>query len=296
MTYKEIKRRLVKCEKLLEKTKEQNLTNASPALRQQVQLELKQLHESISKYKSMLLKEEKTYILTPKSGKPSAASLGDDEVEALKDADDIQAIKSADGEEIKEQEGVEFSLEETKAIAKKVGKAVAMSLKAVGDSVTTMKAHRIEPNSFDVHVEYKNGRDDEFSFYITDDTLHLVDFSFDKELVDVGVKPSGEAIVHVDHLANELQKHFKSLSEDVNEVNYSHYTTPKHFDICPGAETLRDKLIDGGKSPEELGEWTAKHDDLFKLEKAVIKSNKAEEKHVKAAENLRSQIIHISRD
>ena len=300
MTYKEIQRRLSKCERTLELFKKKDLKVATADERQQAQKDIKLLNERITTYKALLLKEEKTYILTPKSGKPSAASLGDDEVDALKDADDIKSIKGADGEEVKERldknKGVEFSLDETKAIAKKVGKAVAKSLKAVGDSVTAMKAHRLESNSFDIHVEYKNGRDDEFSFYISDDTLHLVDFSFDKELVDVGVKPSGEAIVHVDHLANELQKHFKSLSEDVNEVTYNYYTTPKHFDICPGAEALRDKLIDGGKSPEELGEWTYRHDQLFKLEKDVLKSKYANIKHVNAAEKLRAEIIHLSRD
>ncbi len=72
-----------------------------------------------------------------------------------------------------------------------------------------MKAHRIDTYSFHIQVVYKGeGGEDEFSFYISDDSLHLVDFSFDKELVSVGVKPSGEAIVNVDVLANELLKHF----------------------------------------------------------------------------------------
>jgi hypothetical protein len=94
-----------------------------------------------------------------------------------------------------------------------------MSLKALGDSVSSMKAKNIEESSFEIYVQYKNGADDQFSFYITEDTLHLVDFSFDKELTDVGVKPSGEAIVNVDVLANELQKHFKSLNEtEVSEA------------------------------------------------------------------------------
>ena len=297
MTYREIKKRLTKCENLCSSLKQKDLRQAPVEVRQEVQKQLKVLNENIVTYRSMLLKEEKTYILTPKSGKPSAASLGDDEVEALKDADDIQSIKGADGEEVKEQnDGVTFSIDDTKAIAKKVGKAVAMSLKALGDGVSSMKAHRIEENSFDIYVEYKNNRDDEFAFHIEGDTLHLADFSFDKELVDVGVKPSGEAIVHVEHLANELTKHFKSLSNSVNEVNHSNYTTPKHFDICPGAEALRDELIKGGKSPEELGEWTFLHDELFKLEKAVIKANKADERHIKVANQFKSQIINLSRD
>ena len=82
----------------------------------------------------------------------------------------------------------------------------------------------------------------------------------------------------------------------LKEMNYSIYTDPEHFDICPGAEALRKELIDGGKTPEELGEWTFKHDQLFKLEKAVLKANKADETHIKEAEKLREEIIHLSRD
>ena len=50
----------------------------------------------------------------------------------------------------------------------------------------------------------------------------FLDFSFNKALVDVSVKPSGEPILHVDVLANELVKHFKSLREnkDLKEDPY----------------------------------------------------------------------------
>ena len=228
MTYNEIKRRLIKCEKTLALFQAKDLSNSTPEERQQTQKNIISVNESIVNYKKILKEGSKTYILTPKSGQTSAASLSDDEVDALKDADDIKGIKSADGEEIKERlkknSGVEFSVQETKSIAKQVGKAVAMSLKAVGDAVRTMRATHIEENSFDVEVDYKNGSDDAFSFHIIDDTLHLADFSFDKELVDVGVKPSGEAIVNVDVLSNELQKHFKSLNEKLsyNGREFSH--------------------------------------------------------------------------
>ena len=82
----------------------------------------------------------------------------------------------------------------------------------------------------------------------------------------------------------------------LNEVNYSAHTEPKHFDICPGAEALRDELLAGGKTAEELGEWTYRHDQLFKLEKDVLNSKKADDRHIKAAEGLRSVIINLSRD
>ena len=82
----------------------------------------------------------------------------------------------------------------------------------------------------------------------------------------------------------------------LNEVNYKTHTTPKHFDICPGAEALRDELLASGKTAEELGEWTYRHDQLFKLEKDVLNSKKADDRHVKAAEKLQSVLINLSRD
>ena len=238
MTYQEIKDRLSKCELTLEKIKNGSYHNVKTVdvTKKQEQLEI--LRESYIK----LLNEasEKTYLVTPKSGKTAALSLGDDEVDALKDADDIEKIKSSDGNEVKEEEGVKFTVEETKSIAKKVGAAVAKALSSLGDEVAHMKAKNIEENSFEIYVQYKNDSEDQFSFYIVGDTLHLVDFSFDKEMVDVGVKPSGEAVVHVDVLANELTKHFKSLNEDEEEdaKNDADYERGWHDD--PRADEIKE--------------------------------------------------------
>jgi len=216
MTYQEIKDRLSKCELTLEKFK--NGVNIDNKEAQAKINKLTILKESLTK--KLAEAQSKTYLVTPKKGQTTAVAMSDDETDALKDADDVKAIKGIDGEEIKEQEGIKFSVEETKSIAKKVGKAVAISLKSLGDSVKSMKAKNIEENSFDIQVNYKGeGPEDSFSFYITDDTLHLTDFSFDKEITDVGVKPSGEALVNVDVVANELQKHFKSMNEgEVSEA------------------------------------------------------------------------------
>ena len=195
MTYQEIKDRLSKCELTLEKLKNGNSTSKDVKLKTE---KLTLLRES---YIKLLKEADKGVIYT------------DDEKKAKDLADDGSNVKLT-----KEQEGIKFSVDETKAIAKKVGKAVAMSLRNLGDAVHSMKAKQIEENSFEIEVNYKGqGPNDQFSFYITDDTLHLVDFSFDKEISDVGVKPSGEALVNVDVVANELTKHFRSMNEKVDE-------------------------------------------------------------------------------
>ena len=297
MTYQELKSRLEKCEYALKCIKDGTHKNIDNIDIKQTTQKLTLLKESLIKQmKSLDEGNSKTYLVTPKSGQTSAVSMSDDEIDALKDADDVKAIKGVDGEEIKEN--VEFSIDETKAIAKKVGEAVAKSLKSLGDDVASMKGKNIEPNSFEIYVQYKNGKDDEFSFYISNDKLNLTDFSFNKELVDVGVKPSGEPIINVDVLVNELNKHFKSLGENVEEGYYDNYK-PKHFDICPGAETLRKRVLDGEfgeQEPVVVGKWTELHDELFAIEKLAIKKNFAQDAHVRMANDRRDEIIHLSRE
>ena len=369
MTYQELKSRLEKCEYALKCIKDGTHKNIDNIDIKQTTQKLTLLKESLIKQmKSLDEGNSKTYLVTPKAGQTSAVSMSDDEIDALKDADDVKAIKGVDGEEIKEN--VEFSIDETKAIAKKVGEAVAKSLKSLGDDVASMKGRNIEPNSFEIYVQYKNGKDDEFSFYISNDKLNLQDFSFTKELVDVGVKPSGEPIINVDVLVNELNKHFKSLQEnklnldkeilsyiadtfiqnakdgeagysdfldlhigdavedvagilndpshklfnvtrkEYNRVNkdkrkglfqegyYDDYK-PKHFDICPGATTLRNRVLDGEfgeQEPVVVGKWTELHDELFAIEKLAIKKNFAQDAHVRMANDRRDQIIHLSRE
>ena len=197
MTYQEIKDRLSKCELALSKIKNGTYQSTSQKDLQATKEKLEILKESYIK----LLKEE-------------------DDMEpgfVATDDEDTAADLAKDGVKVKltsEQEGIEFSAKEMRPIAKKVGEALIKALRDVGDEIETIKAHDIDVNTFDIYVKYKNDFEDEFTFDVRDDKLHLVDFSFDKELVDVGVKPSGEAIVNVDVLANELTKHFKSLNEE----------------------------------------------------------------------------------
>src|SRR5210317_1387176 len=213
MTYKELNDRLAKCESTLEKIKNGSYaTNPNTDIKKTTE-KLTILRESLQK---QIAESEETMFVTNKAGDTKVVKMDRKTAMGLKNDPNVTDIDTAKGQEIKEN--IEFSIEETKAIAKKVGEAVAIAIKDSGDEISTMKAKKIEPNSFEIYVEYKKDiATDEFSFYITDDTLHLTDFSFDKELVSIGVKPSGEAVVHVDHLANELAKHFKSMNEDEEE-------------------------------------------------------------------------------
>ena len=332
MTYQEIKARLEKCEHSLRRIQDGTFKATKGVDIKETQKKLQVLQESLQK---QLKEAEETMFVSTKGGDTKAVQMDKKAAMDLKKDPNITGIDTAKGQSLKEKEGVEFNVNETKAIAKEVGKAVALALRDLGDEVDHMKAHKIEPNSFEIHVRYKNDSEDDFSFYISDDTLHLVDFSFDKELVDVGVKPSGEAILHVDHLANELKKHFKSLSEGMSDQEYAdakekerldnhpesdmikkiqaliqnanknegEYAADKHnvnvygyqtmhFDICPGAKALFDRVIKDGsiKDKEGLKRLAELHDILFTIEKIALKdSNRAKQlldRAIKVASNI----------
>ena len=238
MTYKEIKERLTQCEATLKKLKASDNTK-SPETQIKHAKAVRTLSEQISKYKKMLKEgPEKTYIITPKGGKPTAASMSDDEIEGIKDADDVEAIKGVDGAEIKE--GAKFDLESTKLIAGKVGEAVYKALKALGDEVAHMKAVNIEDSDFDIKVEYKKDTNiDQFSFYIDEDNLILVDFSFRKTIGKVGQKPSGEPIVQVDVIADALQKHFKSLAEGMSDQEFADAKEKERLEKHPEKDKIK---------------------------------------------------------
>ena len=242
MTYKEIKDRLTKCEKSLLKIKATSSTAplSKEAEAQVAKLEL--LKESLTK--KLDEAQSKTYLVTPKSGQTTAVSMSDDETDALKDADDVKAIKGIDGEEVKERldknKGTVYSVEDTKAIAKKVGLACAKGLKNLGDEISHMKAKHIEENSFEIYVEYKkDGKDDTFAFHIQNDNLHLADFSFNKVIGQVGTKPSGEAIVQVDVIANELQKHWNSMKEGMSDKEWADAKEADRLEKHPERDIIR---------------------------------------------------------
>ena len=73
----------------------------------------------------------------------------------------------------------------------------------------------------------------------------------------------------------------------------------KHFDVCPAAESLRDRLKSGefGQPDElDLGEWLYQHDVLFGIEKQVIKDKEGEPEDYDKAREAADRIINLSRD
>jgi hypothetical protein len=214
MTYEELKARLTSVETTLHQLQTAESKALTTTYVEDSIQQLNMVRENILSKMKILEEGDETMFVSTKGGDTKAVQMDRKTAMDLKKDPAITGIDTAKGAKLKEDEGINFSKDETKSIAKSVGKALIKALKKAGDEVARVKAHRLEEGSFDIHIIYKGeSGEDEFSFYITDDTLHLVDFSFDKKLIEVGVKPSGEAIVNIDVLTNEFMKHFRSLNE-----------------------------------------------------------------------------------
>ena len=201
MTYQEVNDRLTRVQTALQSLQDGSYANNTSINVPQMTSQLQEVESKLKEQLAVIAEQEKGMVAT------------DDESQAEK-----LAKKGVNVKLTKEERGeARFNVDETKEIAKEVGKAVAKALKTAGDEIAHMKATDIEESSFEIQVEFKGGELDQYSFYIDGEELHLVDFSFNKVVGDVGIKPSGEPIVHVDVIANNLVKHFKSTMKEDNE-------------------------------------------------------------------------------
>ena len=229
MTYQEIQDRLSKCETALNTL---NKVKSTDDKQEEVKNQIQKLEILRESYQSLLNEAEDIeggYVTT------------DDEDKAKDLADDGVKVKLTN-----EEDGIDYSIEETKMIAKQVAKAVVGALRDVGDEVSAGKIKNIEAGAFDIFVEYKNEFEDTFSFSASNDTLFLVDSGETKDVGEIGVKPSGEAIIHTDVIKNNLVKHFKAINEEMTDDEF-------------------DKLIDQqAKEKEERrsNSYTRNYDDV----------------------------------
>ena len=192
MTYQEVQDRLNKVETALNAFASGNYQDVQLPMSQ---AQLQELKEQLENQLKVLAEEEGT-VSTDDPG----------EAEKL-------AKKGVNVQLTKEVEDPSFDLSETRAIGQEVGKALALALRELGDEVSSMKLTNINPGSFKVECTYKGAGGAEFDFYISEDTLFLNDYSYDREIADVGVKPSGEAVVNKDVIKDALVTIFKSMNE-----------------------------------------------------------------------------------
>ena len=136
-----------------------------------------------------------------------------------------------------------------------------------------------------------------------------------RDLFDFGNKYHGKKfgdyeVFHVDDDDRlDIVRIVKSskLRGGINEASYMYKGyKDKHFDICPGAEALRDRLLagefkdnnwaTGTDFEKEVGEWLYQHDVIFGIEKKIIKDKEGDESDIAKAKEAEGRVVNLSRD
>lgn len=280
MTYEEIKTRLIKIESMLQSIQEPTYQVKAGINVQETTKKLVVLKEQLQNKLTILESGDKTAFVNGQATEYT----DEKELAKLKDNQDVKSIKTASGKKLKEaeEEGIKFSTDETKTIAREVGRALAKALKTAGDELAHMAIKSLEENSFKIHVEFKKDISvKEYSFYIVEDTLHIVDSSYDRELVDVGVKPSGEAVISVDVLTNELMKYFKSMNETMSDKEFADAQQQDRLEDHPEKVMIKkiQALVAAEKKKKEVKEsLNGQFDEKYAIEISVRDARQAQER------------------
>ena len=280
MTYEEIKTRLIKIESMLQSIQEPTYQVKAGISVQETTKKLVLLKEQLQNKLTILESGDKTAFVNGQATEYT----DEKELVKLKDNQDVKSIKTASGKKLKEaeEEGIKFSTDETKTIAREVGRALAKALKTAGDELAHMAIKSLEENSFKIHVEFKKDISvKEYSFYIVEDTLHIVDSSYDRELVDVGVKPSGEAVISVDVLTNELMKYFKSMNETMSDKEFADAQQQDRLEDHPEKVMIKkiQALVAAEKKKKEVKEsLNGQFDEKYAIEISVRDARQAQDR------------------
>lgn len=134
---------------------------------------------------------------------------GEEELKDLAQDPDITGVETDKGRKLKEQ--INFSEFEVREIARAVQKCLVEAAREVGDEIVNSGVSSSSDEGFEIKVRYKNKKVKSYNFYIDqEDKVHIHGYDYDKELGEVGVKPSGEAVISREIFINELVKFFKS--------------------------------------------------------------------------------------
>lgn len=213
MTFNELKARLEKIQQAIVAIQGGTYDVKPKQDIKKMEKKLIRLQESLQSKLKLILEMDKGVIHTDDENKAK---------DLAKQGVQVQLHKKGESLDIKEaEEGLQFDLNQTKEIAKEVAKATAMALKEDGMEIASAKILRLEEMAFDTHFQYKDGKEDEFSFHIDQDkNIILSDFNYSEKVGQVGLKGAGEPHVNRDVLKANILKCWAKLDGNMKEDAY----------------------------------------------------------------------------
>lgn len=216
LTFQEVKVRLEKVQKALEALQTQERKQIVTPQYEKQKAQLISLRETLENKLNILTEMDKGVIHTDDENKAKELAQKGVQVQLHKKGEPLDTKKIKEAEE-----GLQFDLEQTKVISKDVAKAVAEALKEDGLEIASGKIIRLEPMAFDIYFQYKDGKEDEFSFHIDQDkNIVLSDFTFTEKIGQVGMKGAGEPFVNKDVLKANILKVWAKLDGNMQEDAY----------------------------------------------------------------------------
>lgn len=216
MTYEELKARLEKVQQAILTIQASTYEPTRIEGAKHLEKQLVQLQESLQNRLKLILEMDKGVIHTDDENKAKDLAQQGVQVQLHKKGEPLDTKKIKEAEE-----GLQFDENQTKEIAKEVAKAVAMALKEDGMQIASAKIIRLEAMAFDTYFQYKDGKEDEFSFHIDQDrNIILSDFTFSEKIGEVGLKGAGTPHVNADVIKANLLKVWAKLDGNMQEDAY----------------------------------------------------------------------------
>lgn len=168
--------------------------------------------------------EKTAFIKTTQGEKSTIDYTKDQELKDLADNQDIAAIKTAGGKDIKgnlEEEVQKYTTEEAGAVGYEVAKSLVKVLRAQGNELTNLRLTGVGVNKFNIHVEYGQDKgQDTFQFILSPQlkSIALDSAQGPVELCDFVITQGNEVSLPTpqleDKLADAMVKYVSSPSDE----------------------------------------------------------------------------------
>ena len=198
---------------------------------------------------------EKTAFIKTTQGEKSAIDYTkDQELKDLADNQDIAAIKTAGGKDIKgnlEEEVQKYTTEEAGAVGYEVAKSLVKVLRAQGNELTNLRLTGVGVNKFNIHVEYGQDKgQDTFQFILSPElkSIALDSAQGPVELCDFVITQGNEVSLPTPQLEDKLADAMVKYVSNPSDEEYDDMAANE----LPGDESQINKNIAEANSEEDL--------------------------------------------
>jgi hypothetical protein len=198
--------------------------------------------------------EKTAFIRTTQGDKSTIDYKTDQELKDIADNQDIAAVKTASGKNVKgtlEEEVRKYTIEEAGAVGYEVAKSLVKVLRAQGNELSNLRLTGVGVNKFNIHVEYGQGKgQDTFRFTLSPElkSIALDSAQGPIELSDFIITQGNEVSIPTPQLEDKLADAMVKYVSTPSDEEYDDMAANE----LPGDESQINKNIAEGSSEVDL--------------------------------------------